>query len=571
MIGWRGGSGLDRVGRMGGPSPGHGNGFGHGYGPHGSGASLVGDLQKYIANLEAKCEARGAEVERLTALTAQFEKVQRQTESALRRQEALRARREESANAAAMQQTSPMGAGGGSAVVLPGVGGGSPASRGGGGGGAPRVLYDEMPPQVQQLVSDVRVLKDRMRKARAEKMAQEETIRRQNKQLLSFEAVAKDYERKLRDARLHPVDVEEAARLRQEAEEARGEKEAAEKNLAVVSHSKAADAKRLRGELRAKDRELEALEAQVASLRDVVEARDRELRESRLDVTLLKQKVRDLKMRLAMALPHEGSPASPATSGGAAPTLAVTSAPAPGGRRPGQRQQLGDNSRTFLTSLPGERGPGGTPRSHGARTSSTARILEGGDDEEEDAMAALEAEAEAEERDIAARRIQAVQRGRAARRELREQHLAAAHIQDCYRGRMAGKREEEQARRRAEARKQDYAATRIQAVHRGRAARREVLALRESKAVAAEAEAAAGAEAAASSTNGPPVVATTELIRDEEVVDAGEDWRSRPSREDSFLVHEQEAMAEEEADGEANGIREGVPEEEEKEEGGGTR
>jgi len=179
--------------------------------------------------------------------------------------------------------------------------------------------------------------------------------------------------------------------------------------------------------------------------------------------------------------------------------------------------------------------------------------------------------------------------------------LAAEHIQDCYRSRLAGKRAEEQARRRAKVREEELAATQIQAVARGRAARREVQKLREAResreesvaepeqeeaAPATEAvvetgaapvsepvpEAPPGAEAVMES--GPeeeeadggvalarPAAESTDLIQDGESVEQPGPPTGRPEREDSFLALEREAQAEAEA--EALGIaREAVAEEE---------
>jgi hypothetical protein len=58
------------------------------------------------------------------------------------------------------------------------------------------------------------------------------------------------------------------------------------------------------------------------------------------------------------------------------------------------------------------------------------------DDDDEDDSAAAAAEAEAE-LDAAARRVQAIQRGRATRTEARQQHQAATMLQARHRGRRA--------------------------------------------------------------------------------------------------------------------------------------
>jgi len=152
------------------------------------------------------------------------------------------------------------------------------------------------------------------------------------------------------------------------------------------------------------------------------------------------------------------------------------------------------------------------------------------------------------ETEVAAKRIQAIQRGKQARRDAADNKKAATSVQSNFRG-WKSRQTMKQKAAEAEAAEQAAAATKIAAMHRGKAYRKERA---EQEAAATKMQAlqrgriARSSKAAAAAPPSPAIAADTEVAYDPEEVDAAtliqSQMRGRTTRRDMQAKAEAKAI-----------------------------
>jgi len=322
----------------------------------------------------------------------------------------------------------------------------------------------DMPPKLRSLTEDIKVLKDRVKKYKEKCTAHERTISAQQSQILKLTDKVAGLEETLQRCNRNPKQVMDEQRMLEELKSKQSTIEDLEHRLLVVTKSKEVETKKTRAIFADARRKEEDFKQEVAELKQLIEEKDKENRSGALKIRALQKKLEPQRR---------------------APVPKPDPIPEP-------RPQPSPSS-TFMTqAVPDAEAP--------EPTSVQLVVIVRGDGEAPAFAADGGEELFGEDAEAAAVRIQAVHRGRTARKQVlaekEETAAAATRIQAVHRGRAA--RADVAAKRAAKQEEEEMAgaALKVQASYRGFQARREVASMREAAAGGGE-EAAEGDEEAA--------------------------------------------------------------------------